>query len=111
MNNTNTTTNQVPTVKSLRQSGGYKVMVNHHRRYWDQANKRWVCMTDYIRSLTNIPVSDRSQRGGVTEVVVTDVASNKNYRALAECSVKDNYCKRMGVKIALGRVSWFHEKQ
>lgn len=68
------------TVEELRKSG-YKVRVHHHRR----------SSVDGVNS-----------RGGKTVVEVT-TPDGKTLYGYARCSRKENFNKRLGVRIALGR--------
>jgi len=77
------------TVQNLRRLG-YKVKV-WHSRYYIEKN----CMGDIFTEL--------DPHGGMTEVEVYDFDTQQSYKGVAYCSVKDNYCRKLGVKIALGR--------
>lgn len=68
------------TVKSLRQSG-YKVRVNHQRKMQGE---------------------ELSPFGGLTRIEIT-TPEGKDLAGEAKCSTKDNYNKKIGVSIALGR--------
>lgn len=71
------------TVEDLRNSGA-KVKVLHYR-------------------LPPVHKSDKyNPKGGKTSVIV--IMNNETFEATATCSKKDNYNKKMGVKIALGRI-------
>lgn len=80
------------TVRQLRQSG-YKVKVLHHR------NKN-------IVAYQNNPYGHKKEvihnLGGKTQVIV-DGPNGEHFEGLAICSGLDNYNKKLGVKIALGR--------
>lgn len=80
------------TVKELRQNG-YKVMVLHHRNY----EKRKV-----VNNPNQFTQSIVSNLGGKTEVII-DSATGDHYEGIAVCSKVENYNKKLGVKIALGR--------
>ena len=85
------------TIQQLR-NNGYKVRVLHCRLYngyhtWQNGGH------EYIQR--NAPV-DPDSKGGSTQVII-DSPDGKHFRGLAMCSKKDNYNKKMGVKIALGR--------
>ena len=47
-------------------------------------------------------------RGGVTHVRIT-TPDGEELKGVARCSLKDNYNKRLGVKIALGRALKNHK--
>jgi hypothetical protein len=85
------------TVQQLRNMG-YKVRVLHCRLY--NGYHTWqVGGHQYIQK--NAPV-DPDSKGGSTQVII-DSPDGQHFRGLAMCSKKDNYNKKMGVKIALGR--------
>jgi hypothetical protein len=69
------------TIQYLRQSG-YKVGVYHHRR---KTKKGTV-----------------SPKGGKT-ILVIDSPSGQHFEGIATCSKEDNYNKKLGIRIALGR--------
>lgn len=69
------------TVEDLRKDG-YKVKVHHHRKF----------NLDGINS-----------RGGKTIVEVTTPDGATTFTGVARCSRKENFNKRLGVRIALGR--------
>lgn len=70
------------TVESLRKSG-YKIKVQHHRK--------------------TIPaVKAINARGGKTVVEVT-TPDGHTFVGISRCSRKENFNKRLGVRIALGR--------
>lgn len=69
------------TIKELRKAG-YKVRVLHHR-----VPSAWGLY---------------SARGGTTEIII-DSPSGQHFEGQAKCSEKDNYNKKLGVRIALGR--------
>lgn len=68
------------TVKELRKNG-YKVRVHHHRK---------------------VVTSTVAARGGKTVVEVT-TPDGVTFIGIARCSRKENFNKKMGVRIALGR--------
>lgn len=83
------------TVQDLR-NRGYKVRVLHNRLYrgyyrWQAANQ-----SDY-----NGPINPDS-KGGSTEIII-DSPKGEHYQGVAICSKKENYNKKLGVKIAIGR--------
>lgn len=69
------------TVGFLRQSG-YKVAVRHHRQY--DANGKV------------------KPKGGMTELII-DSPHGEHFEGIAKCCDEDNYDKKLGVRIALGR--------
>jgi len=81
---------------------GFKVNINHRRRYFDKANKRYVFLTDYEKSLSPLVGVPPEQKGGRTEIKLIDVDGKEVY-AVAECSKKEAYNKKTGVQIAVGR--------
>lgn len=68
------------TVEGLRKNG-YKVRVHHHRK---------------------MVASVAAARGGKTVVEVT-TPDGTTFVGIARCSRKENFNKKMGVRIALGR--------
>lgn len=85
------------TVKELRQSG-YKVKCLHFR------NKTNILAGQWLEYPINAP------KGGKTEV---HIISPEGVKASGEakCSNKENYCRKTGVKIALGRALKALEKE
>jgi hypothetical protein len=75
------------TVKSLRQKG-LKVRVFHSRQHI---------------FLDNEGRSRVYEKGGSTKIDIYNKEGNLLCSGLAICSLKDNYDKKMGVRIALGR--------
>lgn len=72
------------TIQELR-NAGYKVRVLHNRLYNGV---------------------DPDAKGGSTQVVI-DSPSGEHFSGLAICSKKENYNKKLGVKIALGRCGFY----
>jgi hypothetical protein len=75
------------TVENLRKMG-YRVKVRHTRKTVMNPDYHYV---------------DFSCRGGLTEVEVYDFATQQAYLGSARCSDNDNFNRKLGVKIALGR--------
>lgn len=69
------------TVSQLRKFG-YKVAVRHYRNFNDK------CVI--------LP------KGGMTEIII-DSPHGEHFEGCAVCSSVDNYNKKLGVRIALGR--------
>jgi hypothetical protein len=91
------------TVKQLQDSG-YKVKVFHNRLYngyhaW-QNGKRVYGYTDGIIG--------PDTKGGSTEVII-DTPTGERFHGLATCSTEDNYDKKLGIRIALGRALYANE--
>lgn len=78
------------TVKSLRQSG-YKVKIIHHR-----VREKQVFSGKFDERMGD------SAKGGKTELLLIS-PEGIQVKAEAKCSPKDNYCRRTGVAICLGR--------
>lgn len=84
------------TVQDLR-NNGYKVKVLHCRLY--NGRFKWQ---------GNEPIVDGpypfypDAKGGSTTLII-DSPSGKHFEGHAVCSKKENYNKKMGVRIALGR--------
>lgn len=77
------------TVQELRNLG-YKVKVLHHRRHRLEGKEG---MTQFYHP-----------KGGITQIIV-DSPSGDHFEGRAKCSDRDNYNKKLGVRIALGRCS------
>ena len=73
--------NYTITVGMLRKLG-YKVAVLHKRHYDNNGIKK--------------------PKGGKT-VIIIDIPHNEHFEGVAVCCNSDNYNKKMGVRIALGR--------
>jgi hypothetical protein len=76
------------TVQQLR-NNGYKVRVLHFREYIDK--QRFCGFSSVL-----------SQKGGTTQVII-DGPNGDHFEGIAKCSKKDNYDKKLGVRIAIGR--------
>lgn len=83
------------TVQELR-NDGYKVKVLHHRLY--NGFNKWQVSS---ASSYSVPL-DPDTKGGSTHIII-DSPSGEHYEGIALCSKKDNYNKKLGVTIALGR--------
>lgn len=86
------------TVQELR-NAGYKVRVLHNRLY-NGYHKWQVGARD--NAIGNYGPIDPDTKGGSTQVVI-DSPSGEHFQGLAICSKKENYNKKLGVRIALGR--------
>lgn len=84
------------TIQELRNKG-YKVRVLHNRLY--NGYHKW--QVGSRSNYGNGPI-DPDSKGGSTEVII-DTPSGDHFKGLAICSKKENYNKKMGVRIALGR--------
>ena len=83
------------TIQQLRNMG-YKVKVLHNRLY--NGYHAW-----QVGSRIHIDgIIEPDSKGGSTQIII-DSPSGEHFRGLAICSKKDNYDKKMGVRIALGR--------
>lgn len=77
------------TVQDLR-NNGYKVRVLHFRNIF------------YKNRMGSNPNGYESPKGGYTRVII-DSPNGDHFEGAAKCSNKDNYNKKLGVRIALGR--------
>jgi len=97
------------TVQSLRQSG-HKVRVIHsrHLNFGPNATRKNKLNPPFITSLEmkerGIDKSDLAPRGGRTFIQVT-TPSGQELCSEAICSLADNFNKKLGVEIALGRLN------
>lgn len=86
------------TIQQLR-NDGYKVRVLHNRLY--NGYYKWQVGSKPKSDHGYGPI-DPDTKGGSTQIVV-DSPSGEHYEGLAICSKKENYNKKLGVRIALGR--------
>jgi hypothetical protein len=92
------------TVQQLR-NNGYKVRVLHNRLYngrfkWQN---RQLVFESPNRVMYRVDGSiEPDTKGGSTHIII-DSPSGDHYEGVALCSIKDNYNKKLGVRIALGR--------
>lgn len=77
------------TVQELRNKG-YKVRVLHIR---DRI---------YKKRMDSSVNGSESPKGGITHVII-DSPNGEHFEGVARCSKQDNYNKKLGVRIALGR--------
>jgi hypothetical protein len=87
------------TVQQLRNSG-YKVKVLHNRLY--NGYYKWQVGSKPNHSVHGYGPIDPDTKGGSTQIII-DGPSGDHYDGLAICSKKENYNKKLGVRIALGR--------
>lgn len=83
-----------PTVEELRKSG-YKIRITHFRNLFNYSYVGYP--KDY-----NAKGNDICPRGGETVVQLT-TPEGKDIATTALCNLADNYNKKIGVAIALGR--------
>lgn len=84
------------TVQELR-NAGYKVRVLHNRLY----NGYYKWQVGDRPSISGTPI-DPDSKGGSTQLII-DSPSGEHFEGVAICSKKENYNKKLGVRIALGR--------
>ena len=82
------------TVQELR-SQGYKVKVLHCRLY--NGKHKW----QQDDEITDVLI-DPDPKGGSTTLII-DSPDGEHFEGTAVCSKKDNYNKKLGIRIALGR--------
>ena len=92
------------TVQELR-NRGYKVRVLHNRLY--NGYHKWQVGSVESARYNYGPI-DPDSKGGSTQVVI-DSPTGEHFQGLAICSKKENYDKKMGVRIALGRSGVFNQ--
>ena len=85
------------TIQQLRNSG-YKVKVLHNRLYMG----RFKWQTAHPSVIIGSAPLEPDTKGGSTHIII-DSPNGSHYEGLAICSKKENYNKRLGVRIALGR--------
>lgn len=81
--------NSTLSIKNLRRRG-WKVRVLHSRNY-------------FLRNKLDGTSSEVSAKGGVTEIQLTSPDKTINVSGRAVCSDEDNYNRKVGNSIALGR--------
>lgn len=64
----------------------------------------------HIREITNVPFPRHSEKGGKTICYHEDEEGNIWY-AIAKCSSKDNFCRRIGREVSSGRLRVLDMKQ
>ena len=77
------------TIKSLRQTG-WKVRVLHERNF-------------FLKDKTDSHSIQTAARGGRTEIQLTNPDKTINVSGVAVCSDEENYNRKVGNSIALGR--------
>lgn len=87
------------TVEQLRKSG-HKVQIHHFRVHNGMENP-----ADMLKKAGVMP----SPKGGKTEVKVK-LPDGKEVFGVAKCSLVDCFNKKLGVRIALGRLEEHNEK-
>jgi hypothetical protein len=80
---------QQPTIKNLRRRG-WKVRVLHQRNH-------------FLRNRLDGTSSEVSAKGGQTEIQLTSPDGEFNVCGKSICSEEDNYDRKVGNAIALGR--------
>lgn len=85
------------TVQQLR-NNGYKVKVLHYRLYDGKQYSYKDILSIYRTSIKPKPDS----KGGST-ILIIDSPTGEHFEGISRCSKKDNYDKKLGVRIALGR--------
>lgn len=85
------------TIKDLR-NNGYKVKVLHYRLYNRKKYSNKDILSIYRTSIKPKP----DPKGGSTTIII-DSPDGNHFEGESICSKKDNYNKRLGVRIALGR--------
>ena len=88
------------TVQELR-NNGYKVRVFHNRLYNGYHEWQDILGSKSEKHYIYGPI-DPDAKGGSTQVII-DSPSGENYVGHALCNNKDNYNKKLGVRIAIGR--------
>lgn len=88
------------TVHALRKSG-YKVRIEHYRKYFDPINKRYCYLTKHLRELSELPsYVTMKETSGYTVVTITNTEGITT-QGKSECSKHDLYEKKTGVRIAM----------
>ena len=90
------------TVQELR-NAGYKVRVLHNRLY--NGYYKWQVVNS--KTEADGPI-DPDTKGGSTQVII-DSPNGEHFDGVAICSKKENYNKKLGVRIAIGRCGIHNE--
>lgn len=91
------------TVQELR-NNGYKVRVLHNRLY--NGYHKWQVGSRDRAGFSGVPIGPDA-KGGSTHIII-DSPNGEHFEGLAICSKKENYDKKLGVRIALGRSGVLH---
>lgn len=93
------------TVKQLRQELKAKVKIRHSRRYKiiSQIYTVNVPFDKKVEDVIESPKPILLSRGGKMEMSV-DFDDNRHFETVVLCSPKDNYNRRLAVKIGLGQI-------
>lgn len=91
------------TVQQLR-NNGYKVRVLHYRLPNRVETGGWSA-TGIVRDAVRLQGCDFKPKGGRTKLII-DSPSGEHYEGESICSKRDNYNKKLGVRIALGRCNF-----
>lgn len=86
------------TIQQLRKQG-YKIRVLHNRLY--KGYHKWQVGARDRAAFSGISI-DPDAKGGSTQVVI-DTPDGHHFQGLAICSKKENYDKKLGLRIAMGR--------
>ncbi len=98
-------------LKALQKQNHFKIYIKHRRYYPEILSP----LTEQELEEYDLQLRNCEPRGGLTEVSVykytkiSDSFSFKTFKeeligtGVAQCSLKDNYCKKTGVELALRR--------
>lgn len=89
------------TIQQLRENG-YKVRVGHYRFFGAASKKSQPVLHSRKNPLPETEGVNVNPLGGRTEVEIT-TPDGDNLKGVAECSVKDHYNRKLGIKIAVAR--------
>lgn len=113
--------NNTETLQELRRQG-YKVFISHKRPlkvvnlvsprntltgYSDVGFFTRHQMNNFILDKFGVPIDNFGdyiyEKGGLTKVTICDQNGNTVVEGYADCSMKDNYSRKLGLHIALSR--------
>lgn len=105
----------IPTVHQLRKQG-WKVKVGHHRRlfrYNPETGKKKTVTVVLKEWEEQYPDFFLDARGGFTQVTITVPNYESDLVGISECSEKELYSKKVGLKKALARALsfWYNEQK
>lgn len=100
----NSNTDSVPSIVDLRRLG-YKVRVSHFRNVLNFTGRPFVeRVTKLSKAAGNYKDFPILEHGGRTEIELTN-REGVTFHALAECSNKDQFNRRLGNHICLARLA------
>ena len=104
MNKSNKTPPNTLALQALEDKG-YVVKIQHYRKVvdWDSfSSKEEIIVPDPVWRRNKMQYGEPNIHGGKTELTI--IRGEEKITVAALCSDKDNFSRRLGVRIALGRL-------